>query len=116
MVPLTIKGLIINNSYWLYFILINIDILLNSIIEVISSCFLTYLTPPGWKFAHINAGALPLYLMTFGKFCGCLIGFAYSSGNSLLNHYIITSLTVIGYCPIAIYIMLSPNFRVKSIA
>jgi hypothetical protein len=48
-----------------YFIIISFVILLSSIIEVLSSCYLAYLTPPKWKFSHMNAGALPLHIMTF---------------------------------------------------
>ena len=111
MIPLSFK---IDLLY--YFILISIIILISSIIEVLSSCYLAYLTPPEWKFSHINAGALPLYVMTFGKLSGCLICLTAFTGQLLFNHHIIIGLTLLGYGISGIFILKSKNFRIKAIA
>jgi len=100
-----------------YFIIISFIILLTSIIEVLSSCYLAYLTPPEWKIFNFNAGALPLYISTFGKLSGCLICLISSIGDLwYLNYIIVIILTFIGYGISGFYIVKSKNFRIKSIA
>ncbi len=115
MIPLSINSFV-ENHIFIYFIIISLVYLLSSVIEVLSSCYLAYLTPPEWKFSQINAGALPLYVMTFGKLCGCLICLTAFSGNYLLNHHIIIALTLLGYGISGIFILKSKNFRIKAIA
>ena len=99
-----------------YFILISIIILISSIIEVISSSYLAYLTPPDWKFSHINAGALPLFMMTFGKLSGCLICLTSFSDIILLNNHVVLIFTFLGYGISGFYMAKSKNFRIKAIA
>ena len=111
MVPLSFD---INLFY--YFIIISILIFISSIIEVLSSCYLAYLTPPIWRFSQINAGALPLYIMTFGKICGCLINLTSFVDISLLNNYTVLFSTFIGYGISGFYMIKSKNFRIKAIA
>ena len=115
MIPLSIKEFLGLNIF-IHFIIISIVILISSIIEVVSSCYLAYLTPPEWKFSHINAGALPLFVMTFGKLSGCLICLSAFTGNLLFNHHIIITITTIGYGISGIFILKSKNFRIKAIA
>ena len=112
MIPISIKIL---NLYY-YFVIISLIFLISSIIEVLSSCYLAYLTPPEWKFSHVNAGMLPLLIMTFGKLSGCLICCTAFTGDIMLNHYIILGLSFIGYGISGIFILKSKNFRVKAIA
>ena len=101
-----------------YFIIISCIILLSSIIEILSSCYLAYLTPPEWKLSKFNAGSLPLHISTFGKFSGCLICLTVFVNNELdlLNHWVVMIFTIIGYGVSGIYILKSKNFRIKSIA
>ena len=99
-----------------YFIIISCIILISSIIEVISSCYLAYLTPPDWKISHFNAGALPLYIMTFGKLSGCLICLTSFSNNTYLNNIVVIIATFIGYGISGFYMVKSKNFRIKAIA
>ena len=115
MIPLSFDYFV-GNHIIIYFAIISCVFLISSIIEVISSCYLAYLTPPEWKFSHINAGALPLYVMTFGKLCGCLICLTAFSKNLLLNHHLIIVLTLFGYGISGIFILKSKNFRIKAIA
>ena len=115
MIPLSIKD-IVGKHIMLYFNIITLVFLISSIIEVLSSCYLAYLTPPEWKFSQINAGALPLYVMTFGKLSGCLICLTAFSNHLLLNHHIVIVLTLIGYGISGIFILKSKNFRIKAIA
>ena len=115
MVPLSIEE-ILGKNITIYFSILSFIILISSIIEVLSSCYLAYLTPPEWKLSHINAGALPLYVMSFGKLCGCLICLCAFSDILLLNHYIVIILTLAGYAFSGIFILNSKNFRIKAIA
>ena len=115
MIPLSIEY-IVGKHIIFYFIIISFVILISSIIEVLASCYLAYLTPPEWKFSQINAGALPLYVMTFGKLSGCLICLSAFSDNLLLNHHNIIMLTLIGYSISGFFILKSKNFRIKAIA
>ena len=101
----------IKNPYWP---IISLLILINMMIEVISSSYLSYLLPPGWKFSNIRAGALTVYIMTFGKICGilfCLVAFS----DSEWNYFGITIIIVLAYTIISIYLYKSPNLRIKSI-
>ena len=101
-----------------YFIIISCIILLSSIIEILSSCYLAYLTPPEWKLSKFNAGSLPLHISTFGKLSGCLICLTVfvKKELDLLNHWVVMIFTIIGYGVSGIYILKSKNFRIKSIA
>ena len=113
MIPITISKYL---NIYIYFAIISLIFLISSIIEVLSSCYLAYLTPPEWKFSHINAGMLPLIIMTFGKLSGCLICLTAFTDNLNWNHYIIIGLSFIGYGISSIFILKSKNFRIKAIA
>jgi hypothetical protein len=107
-----------NIELYVYFILISMVILTSSIIEVLSSAYLAYLTPPDWKISHFNAGALPFYIMNFGKLFGCLICFTSLAEKKFvhhLNNFIILIITIIGYGISGFYILKSKNFRIKAI-
>ena len=103
---------------YIYFIIVSIIILMSYIIEVLSSAYLAYLTPPDWKIFHINAGSLPFYTINLGKLIGCLIcctslvekHFIYN-----LNNFVVLVITLIGYGISGIYIFRSNNFRIKAI-
>jgi hypothetical protein len=114
MIPLSIQ--FICENIYIYFIIISCVFLISSIIEVLSSCYLAYLTPPEWVFSQINAGALPLFVMTFGKLCGCLICLTAFTKILLFNHHIVIGLTLFGYGISGIFILKSKNFRIKAIA
>ena len=97
-----------------YFPLIFLLILINMIIEVISSSYLSYLIPPEWKFSRIRAGALTVYIMIFGKITGvlfCLISFK----DSTWNYFGITVVVFLSYTFISIYLSKSNNMRIKPI-
>ena len=97
-----------------YFPIISLLILINMIIEVISSSYLSYLLPPGWKFSHIRAGALTVYIMTLGKISGilfCLVSY----NDSNWNYFVMTIIVFIAYTYICIYLYKSSNLRIKSI-
>ena len=120
MIPISMLKLtnIYSNIYYIYayFAIISLIFLISSIIEVLSSCYLAYLTPPEWKFAHLNAGMLPLIIMTFGKLSGCLICLVAFFEYLLLNYHIILGLTFVGYGISSIFILKSKIFRIKAIA
>ena len=111
MIPLTFEIDLLS-----YYIIISFIILISSIIEVLSSCYLAYLTPPEWKFSHMNAGSLPLYIMTFGKLIGCLICLAAFININLINNRIVVFITLLAYGISGFYILKSKNFRIKAIA
>ena len=97
-----------------YYPIISLLILFNMIIEVISSSYLSYLLPPGWKFSSIRAGALTVYIMTLGKIAGCLFCFI-SFKNSDWNYFGITIVVFLAYTIISIYLYKSTNLRIKPI-
>ena len=111
MIPLTFQI-----NLLAYFIIISFVILLSSIIEVLSSCYLAYLTPPKWKFSHMNAGSLPLHISTFGKLIGCIICLLAFTEDALLNNRVVILITFISYGICVYNILKSQNFRIKAIA
>ena len=111
MVPLSL-----DIDIFYYFIIISVIILISSIIEVLLSSYLAYLTPPQWEFSHINAGALPLFMMTFGKLSGCLICLTSFLNIKLINNRLLILLTFIGYGISGFYLAKSKTFRIKAIA
>ena len=113
MISLTIL-LELNIIIYIYLPIITLLILANMIIEIVSSCYLSYLIPPGWKFKHIRAGALTFYIMTLGKILGCLFCLV-SFTNSIFNFLAITIVVCIAYTWISIYILISPELRIKAI-
>ena len=115
MIPISIEY-ISYNYIVLYISLISIILLINSIIEIISSCYLAYLIPPVWKYSNINAAAIPPVVIILGKICGCLICLSSFSEIKLLNHYIMNGITFIGYSITGYYTLKSKNFRIKAIA
>ena len=103
----------------IYFIIISIVILISAIIEVLSSAYLAYLTPPDWKISHINAGSLPFYIINIAKLFGCIICFCsiaeiYDFVHHL-NNFVILLITALGYGISGFYILRSKNFRIKAI-
>ena len=93
------------------------------------SCYLVYLIPPQWKYAHIRASSLPIYFMNFAKLCACLLCFVCYNGPTDLNHnlddlttvfkfdhHLLISITFIVYGIFGIIIYKSANFRVKALA
>ena len=106
--------LLIYDIVYPYFPIISLLILINMIIEVISSSYLSYLLPPGWKFSQIRAGALTVYIMNLGKITGCLFCFV-SFKDSSWNYFGITIIIFLAYTTIGIYLYKSSNLRIKSI-
>ena len=45
-------------------------ILLCTIITILTSCYLSYLLPPGWTMFFVRVGRMPLSVIIFGKFRG----------------------------------------------
>ena len=122
MVPL----LFLKKFYYIYVPFVSVDILIHKIIEVICCCYLVYLIPPKWKYSHIRASSLPIYLMTFGKIIACIFGFicykdTIKNGNETkdsynFNYYLLFAFTTSIYVAIGIVIYKSNNFRVKALA
>ena len=105
------------SKIYLYVPIVSIDILLHKIIETICSCYLVYLVPPKWRYAHIRASSLPIYLMTLGKIGGCIFCWAsYNIEQIAFNQYVLTALTIIIYGFIALFFIRSKNFRVSALA
>ena len=115
MVPLVIP---IEKYYYIYLPFAAVDILIHKIIEVICSCFLVYLIPPQWKYAHIRASSLPIYVMTFGKIISCIFCFICYEDKVgyYYNNFLLISYTAFSYILIGIIIYKSTNFRVKALA
>ena len=104
-----------------YIPIASIDIMIHKIIEFTSSCYLVYLIPPQWKYAHIRASSLPIYIMTIGKFCSCFLCFLCFNidyDNIILKYNIIILIVIcfLAYGIIGLIIYKSTNFRVKALA
>ena len=124
MIPLSIPFL---DYIWLYIPLVSFDIFFHKIIEIMLSCYLVYLIPPQWKYAHIRASSLPIYLMTFAKMSACALCFLCfqdpkNEKNNMIKHvfkYNQQALTLIAtsvYGMFCVFIYKSNNFRVKALA
>ena len=112
MIPMSIFDLI-----YVYIPITCLVITIHKIIEYYCSCYLVYLIPPQWKYAHIRASSLPIYTMTMGKFLSCFLCFTYFERNTLnLNNYILTLISLSAYGIIGMIIYKSTNFRVKALA
>lgn len=83
MIPLSIPYL---DYIYVYAPLVSLSALTHKVIEVMLSCYLVYLIPPQWKYAHIRASSLPIYFMNFAKLCACLLCFVCYNGPTDLNH------------------------------
>ena len=103
-----------------YIPIVAIDLLIHKIIEVMCSCYLVYLIPPQWKYAHMRASSLPIYLMTLGKIFACFVCFiAYDDKDRdilSLNHHLLILIAFFIYGIVGLIILKSPNFRVKALA
>ena len=97
-----------------YLPIISLIILINMIIEIISSSYLSYLLPPGWRFSNLKAGTLTAYIMNLGKIFGCL--FCLVSYNGINWYYFgISFIMFLAYFVLSIYLCKSTNIRIKSI-
>ena len=98
---------------------VSIDICLHKIIEVLCSCYLVYLIPPKWKYAHVRASSLVVHVMTFAKIFACLLCFSCFSEEEKVqiktNMYILTVIASSIYGLIFGIIYKSKNFRVKAL-
>lgn len=123
MIPLSISSL---DYIWLYVPLVSFDIFFHKVIEIMLSCYLVYLIPPQWKYAHIRASSLPIYLMTFAKMSACLLCFfcfenPSEKGSDIrnvfkYNQHALTLIATFVYGMFGIFIYKSRNFRVKALA
>ena len=106
-----------NKHIYLYTIFISGAIFAHKIIEIICSCYLVYLIPPKWQYSHIRASSLPIYLMTFGKFCGCLLCLtSYNRNHIEYNHHFLTIIAALIYGMIGLYIYKSKTFRISALS
>jgi hypothetical protein len=124
MIPLSLPFL---DFIWLYVPLVSFDVFFHKVIEIMLSCYLVYLIPPQWKYAHIRASSLPIYLMTFAKMSSCALCFLCfqnpkNENNSKLKHVFkynqqaLTLIAIIVYGMFGVFIYKSNNFRVKALA
>ena len=124
MIPLSLPFL---DNIWLYVPLVSFDIFFHKVIEIMLSCYLVYLIPPQWKYAHIRASSLPIYLMTFAKMSACALCFLCfqnpnNEGNSNIKHVFkynqqaLTLIAILVYGMFGVFIYKSHNFRVKALA
>ena len=123
MIPLSIPILDI-----IYVPLVSLDIFIHKVIEIMLCCYLVYLIPPQWKYAHIRASSLPIYLMTFAKMSSCFLCFSCIKGPKDVqnidelktifkyNHHILLIITFFIYGIFGFIIFKSSNFRVKALA
>ena len=115
MIPLSIEFFF--SRIYLYAPIVSIDIFIHKMIEIICSCYLVNLIPPKWKYSHIRASSLPIYLMTLGKIGGCVFCISSFSETTLeLNQHILTATAFTIYGLIGLFIFKSKNFRVSTLS
>ena len=102
-----------------YVPIVSIDICLHKIIEVLCCCYLVYLIPPKWKYAHLRASSLVVHVMTLSKIFSCLLCFTCFNEEETekikTNMYILTAIASCVYGVIFVIIYKSKNFRVKAL-
>ena len=102
-----------------YIPIVSIDIFFHKVIEVLCSCYLVYLIPPKWKYAHVRASSLVVHIMNFAKMLSCLLCFTCYSEETKAkiktNMYILTLIAFTTYGIILGIIYRSKNFRVKAL-
>ena len=105
-------------SAFLILLISSAIILLCTIITILTSCYLSYLLPPGWTMFFIRIGRMPLSVIIFGKFIGTLFSMINSTeqGNNNNNFITIFIIIFISYVGIIIYLFIKNNFRIKVIA
>ena len=114
MIPLSFS--FIYKKIYVYVPFITIEIFMHKVIEMFCSCYLVYLIPPKWQYAHIRASSLPIYLMTFGKILACLICLASFNRDDIeFNYHLLTIIAGICYGLTGLYIYKSKNFKVTSL-
>ena len=103
----------------IYIPIVSIDLCLHKIIEVLCSCFLVYLIPPKWKYAHVRASSLVVHVMTFAKIFSCFLCFSCFDEEHKeqikTNIYILSSIALVSYGIIFFFIYKSKNLRVKAL-
>ena len=129
MIPLSIPNL---DSIYVYPTLVSLSAFTHKVIEIMLSCYLVYLIPPQWKYAHIRASSLPIYFMNFAKLCACGLCFVCIKGPTdfknnpenredlqkvfKYDHHLLISITFVVYSIFGVIIYKSANFRVKALA
>ena len=114
MIPISIPSI---NKIYIFIPFATLIIAVNKIIEITSSCYLVYLIPPQWKFMHLKAGRLPLYLMIIAKSLGCILCLTFFHPKGIyMNLYFIIAISLIAYGIIGMFIYKSENFRVKALS
>ena len=103
----------------IYIPIVSIDLCLQKIIEVLCSCFLVYLIPPKWKYAHVRASSLVVHVMTFAKIFSCLLCFSCFDEDKKeqikTNIYILASIAFVAYGVLFVFIYKANNLRVKAL-
>ena len=103
----------------IYVPIVSIDLCLQKIIEVLCSCFLVYLIPPKWKYAHVRASSLVVHVMTFAKIFSCLLCFSCFDEDKKeqikTNIYILASIAFVAYGVLFVFIYKANNLRVKAL-
>ena len=107
-----------------YVPIVSIDLLLHKIIEVICSCYLVYLIPYKWKYIHMRASSLPIYLMTIGKLGVCAFGLSsflkdlMGVGKDYYKNYqhFLTIIALFSYGLLFVVINKSENFRINALS
>ena len=125
MIPLSIPYL---DYIYVYAPFVSLAAFTHKVIEIMLSCYLVYLIPPQWKYAHIRASSLPIYFMNFAKLCACVLCFVCYKGPTDVNeffdlqnvfkynHHLLIVITFIVYGIFGMIIYKSENFRVKALA
>ena len=117
MIPISVQDLVNGSWVWIYFLCVLMIVISSSIIEILCSCFVSYLLPPESKFFYFDAEKLPIRIQVIGKIFGYLVClFEMNSTESNINNPVLFGLTTVIYVFAIIYLLLSKEFRIKVIS
>ena len=98
--------LIINSIYDYKYIFIIVNILLvfgSNVIEICSSCYLSFILSPEWKIFRKNVGHWTNYIIICGKICGGLLCMLLNT-KDYLNHRVLLGITFV-FCLVGIFLL-----------
>ena len=117
MIPISVKDLAFENWVWIYFLCVLMIVISSSIIEILCSCFVSYLLPPESKFLFFDAEKLPIRVLVIGKICGCLFClFDMDNTHGNINNPVLLGISSVVYLFAILYLIISKEFRIKVIS
>ena len=111
--PLVIKSLY-DSKY--IFIIMNILLVLGcNIIDICSSCYLSFILSPEWKIFSRSVGHWTNYIIIIGKICGGILCMLFNS-KDYINMWILTGITFAFFICVMYFIFFTRILKIKGIS